>query len=206
MKKLVEMFGIVPGLASQLEQAGVRTVADLAVAELPQLSEKSGVPVETLEQWQARSRAELSRGRRWRRGFATILVAVAGLFVVLGGWLYADSRPKVSALPPSIPSSKHTITLQFDYDLTAIPACGPGVKTTCVEQFNVYDISGGMRASVKLASIPAPAGAKGPLHGIRITTRPLEFAQGKHLLAITAETSDGLESNPSGCSTWVTIP
>jgi hypothetical protein len=102
------------------------------------------------------------------------------------------------------PSPKHTISITFDYDFTAMPACSPTVKKKCVTQFNVYDISGPKR--YKLFSIPAPAEASGPVKGISGSSDPLLFEPGKHLLGVTAQTDNGDESSPYACSTWTRIP
>ena len=90
MKKLVELYGIDPGLALQLEQAGVNSVADLAgTGDLSRLSEKSGVPVDTLKQLQDRSLSEVSRARLQRRRVAILLAIVAGLLGALTLWSYS---------------------------------------------------------------------------------------------------------------------
>ena len=38
-------------------------------------------------------------------------------------------------------SSKHTVSVEFSYDFTLIPACSSTVAKKCIAQFNVYDIS-----------------------------------------------------------------
>lgn len=89
MKKLVELFGIAPGLASQLEQAGVHSVENLAATnDLTRISEKSGVHVDLLKQWQERALLEMSRARLRRRRAAVLLIIVAGLFGGLTAWFY----------------------------------------------------------------------------------------------------------------------
>src|SRR5271156_3726157 len=35
--------------------------------------------------------------------------------------------------------SRHTVTIQFDYDFTKMPACSRKVKSKCIQQFNVYE-------------------------------------------------------------------
>jgi hypothetical protein len=56
-------------------------------------------------------------------------------------------------------SVKHSITVKFDYDFRATPACVSAVRKNCVEQFNLYDISAGLAKRTKLASMPVPSGA-----------------------------------------------
>jgi hypothetical protein len=101
-------------------------------------------------------------------------------------------------------SSKHSVSVTFDYDFTANHACSATVKTNCVTQFNVYDISS--KPPTKLFSIPAPAGATGPLKGITGESAQLVFEPGKHLLAARAELANGKESKKHACEVWVEIP
>jgi hypothetical protein len=103
-------------------------------------------------------------------------------------------------------SHKHSITLKFDYDFRIMPACVSGVEKNCVAQFNVYDITAGVAKRTKLASIPVPSGARGFVKGILVTTPSLLFEVGKHLLAVTAQTPDGTESDATKCTTWVEFP
>jgi len=107
---------------------------------------------------------------------------------------------------------KHCITIRFDYDFGATPACSSeATKVTdakrniCVEDFVVYDISVGAGRRTKLAVIPVPAGAHGPVKGISGKTPPLYFAPGEHIIAVVARTPDGKESDPYRCSTSVKI-
>jgi hypothetical protein len=102
--------------------------------------------------------------------------------------------------------AKHTISCTFDYDFRITPACSPKVTEGCVQQFNLYDISAGIPKRVKLASIPVPAGASGFVKGISATTDPLLFESGRHLLAVTAQMPNGLESDFTKCTTIVKIP
>lgn len=102
-------------------------------------------------------------------------------------------------------SSKHSVTLTFDYDFRTMPVCSSGVTKNCVAQFNVYDISAGVAKRTKLFSSPPPQTAKGVVKAITLTTPTLLFESGKHLLAVTAQTPAGTESDPKQCVTWVTI-
>jgi hypothetical protein len=101
-------------------------------------------------------------------------------------------------------SSKHSVSVTFDYDFTANHACSTKVTTNCVTQFNVYDISS--KPPTKLFSIPAPAGATGPVKGITGESAQLVFEPGKHLLAARAELANGRESKKHACEVWVEIP
>lgn len=102
--------------------------------------------------------------------------------------------------------STHKITVRFDYDFRGTPACSAKITEDCVQQFVVYDISGGVAKRIKLLVIPAPAGATGFVKGVDATTPPLLFEPGKHLLAVSAQMPNGRESNPTDCSTWVQVP
>jgi hypothetical protein len=102
--------------------------------------------------------------------------------------------------------STHKISFSFDYDFRITPACSRAIKQACVQQFNFYDISQGIAKRVKLGSMPVPAGAGGFVQGISATTAPLLFNSGRHLLAVSAQTPDGSESDLSKCTTIVKIP
>ncbi len=101
--------------------------------------------------------------------------------------------------------SRHTIKFTFDYDFRITPACSAEIKKGCVQQFNFYDISSGFATRVKLGSFPVPAGAKGLVKGISITTERRLFSPGKHMVAVSAQLADGMESDVSKCSTIVKI-
>jgi hypothetical protein len=100
----------------------------------------------------------------------------------------------------------HKITFTFDYDFRVTPACSRKVTRGCVRQFNFYDISQGIPKRIKLGFTPAPVGASGIVKGISATTESLLFASGKHKVAVSAQMSDGSESDLSKCATIVTIP
>jgi hypothetical protein len=101
--------------------------------------------------------------------------------------------------------SRHTIKFTFDYDFGITPACSVQIKKGCVQQFNFYDISAGMAKRVKLGSLPVPAGAKGLVKGISFTTDRRLFNPGKHMVAVSAQLADGMESDVRKCSTIVKI-
>jgi len=125
---------------------------------------------------------------------ATILIVCVAIIATAS---LAQEQP-----PP--PPVKHTISVKFDYDFTSNHACSSDLKKKCVARFNVYDISG--TKPYKLFTIPAPAGANGPVKEISGDSQPLLFEPGKHLLAVTAQFESGEESSPYACSVWVQIP
>jgi hypothetical protein len=101
--------------------------------------------------------------------------------------------------------SRHTITVKFVYDFAATPPCSATITAKCVQQFALYDISGGVAKRIKLTSIAVPSHIHGRVARISGTTPPLSFEPGKHLLAIVAQTPEGTESNPDDCTVWVEI-
>ena len=101
--------------------------------------------------------------------------------------------------------SRHTIKFTFDYDFGITPACSVEVKKGCVQQFNFYDISAGIAKRVKLGSFPVPAGATGLVKGISFIIERRLFSPGKHMLAVSAQLADGMESDVRKCSTIVKI-
>jgi hypothetical protein len=122
-----------------------------------------------------------------------------------GAFLWTAALALALATGGQTGSSKHSITLTFDYDFRTMPVCSSGVIKNCVAQFNVYDISAGVTKRTKLFSSPPPPGATGVVKGIRLTTPTLLFESGKHMLAVTAQTPAGTESDPKQCITWVEI-
>ena len=116
----------------------------------------------------------------------------------------ATQAPPV-ATPPATPSAKHSITVKFDYDFSRSPVCSAKITTKCVQQFNVYDVSGGSQHRVKLFSVPVPAGASGQMKGITATSPQLVFEPGTHFFAVTAQPTTGDESNPVACETTAQI-
>lgn len=100
----------------------------------------------------------------------------------------------------------HTITVNFNYDFSKTPSCSATVTKSCVQQFNVYDISSGAKSRAKLFSIPAPSGQTGPVKGITGKSPLLAFEPGKHKLGVTAQMSNGKESFVEASTTWVEIP
>ena len=101
---------------------------------------------------------------------------------------------------------KHTITVNFNYDFSKTPSCSETTKKMCVVQFNVYDISAGLKSRRNLFSVPAPPGETKLVKGITGKSPRLSLDPGKHELAVTAQMSNGTESNVDATTTWVDIP
>jgi hypothetical protein len=127
-----------------------------------------------------------------RNSERTILLMVA----VLTSLLYSAA---------SAAQSLHKMTFAFDYDFSVTPACSANVQQACVQQFNVYDISGGIPKRLRLGSFPVPANASGLVKRISIVTKPRLFSPGRHKVAVSAQTSDGRESDLAECATIVEI-
>lgn len=102
-------------------------------------------------------------------------------------------------------TGQHTVAVTLNYDFTTDAACSPTVTKSCLQQFNIYDMTTG--TAVKLFSVTAPAGANGPVNGITGTSGPLSLASGVHVFGATAQMADGTESNPNGSTaTATTLP
>jgi hypothetical protein len=101
---------------------------------------------------------------------------------------------------------KHTISVTFDYNFRLTPACSAKVTKRCVQRFVVYDMSEGMAKRTQLFVVAVPAEANGLVKGISGRSPELDFEPGKHLLAVTAQRPDGVESATPVSTTWITIP
>ena len=121
---------------------------------------------------------------------------------------HAHPRNPLPAPAPAPAPENHTVSVFFDFDFTPIPPCPQPKGRSCVEQFVVYDISGGTLPAqrFKLFTIPAPPDATGKVRGIKGTSPPLGFQSGMHLIGVTAQTLDKKESDPAACEFWVTVP
>ena len=97
----------------------------------------------------------------------------------------------------------HSITVQFDYDFTKTPACSAQATTSCVQKFDVYDISG--EKPYLLFSVPVPAKAQGPMKGITATSPRMLFAIGKHRIGVSAQMPNGEKSPPRDCKVIIEI-
>ena len=144
------------------------------------------------------------------------IVAIFGLVVVSALALTLAKPAHIWPIqqPPSQPqtqvraraSAKHTVTVTFNYDFSKTPACSATVKSSCVTEFNVYDVSAGDQARTKMFSVPAPAGETKSVKGITGKSPLLAFEPGKHKLAVTAEMANGKESSVEDSTTWVVVP
>ena len=104
------------------------------------------------------------------------------------------------------PSSKHTITVTFNYDFSKTPSCSPTVTKSCVQQFNVYDLSAGFESRTKIFSIPVEPGQTKPVNGIKGKSPLTSFEPGRHKIGVTAQMAGGPESPVEASTTWVAIP
>lgn len=118
-----------------------------------------------------------------------------------GGVLASQSEKS----QPAKSQSRHTITFTFDYDFRITPACSAEVKKDCVQKFNFYDISLGIPKKMPLGSLPVPAGATGLMKGISFTTERRLFSSGKHMVAVSAQSENGIESDLQKCTTTVKV-
>ena len=136
------------------------------------------------------------------------LVGIAALLAFSGPARPTYAQPQENTSPAPAPApAKHTVTVHFDYHFDGTPACPQPENKPCVQQFIVYDISGGTLPDQRfqLFTVPVPPNAKGEVKGIG-TSPPLAFESGRHLIAVAAQMPDKKESNPSVCQFWVTVP
>jgi hypothetical protein len=103
-------------------------------------------------------------------------------------------------------ASKHKVTVTFNYDFRATPACSAKVQKNCVQQFNVYDLSAGYKHRTKLFSIPVGTVGEAGVKEISGTSPLILFETGKHLIGMAAQTPENLESDPRVCTTWIEVP
>ena len=110
--------------------------------------------------------------------------------------------------PPARPL--HTITVRFNYDFNRTPPCSAATAgKLCVQQFVVYDVSLGPlpKQRTRLFSFPVPPNAKGTMRDIKQVSPPLDFAPGRHMISVTAQTPDEKsESSLTASTTWIKIP
>jgi hypothetical protein len=134
-------------------------------------------------------------------------IKMMALFAIgLAGALSGTAQNASSPAPQPAASSKHTITVNFDYDFSKTPACSKTVTKACVQEFIVYDISAGLTVRTKLFSIPVPPGETKLVKGITGKSPLLFFESGKHRIAVTAQMADGKESNTDASMAWVELP
>lgn len=94
MKSLDLLFGVSANDAARLEEAAVRSVADLAaVQNLEELGTRAGISPSLLLEWQRAAQAEV-RAAQFRRRIAAILTA---LMLVLASWVTYRLAPSKSS-------------------------------------------------------------------------------------------------------------
>jgi hypothetical protein len=111
--------------------------------------------------------------------------------------------PKETPLPPD--SSCHQVTVTFNYDFARMPSCSSSVKKSCVLRFHVFDISASKTTPVELVSFDPSPGETQPQKGITRQSSCLLFANGKHELAVTAESDVGSQSAVDAAIVWITV-
>jgi hypothetical protein len=138
------------------------------------------------------------------------ITALAAALVVFGFARPSYAQPQQTPAAPQSPAAtpaKHTITVNFDYDFDRTPACPQPANKPCIQQFVVYDVSGGFGPTKRfqLFIIPVPTGAKGKVKGITGTSQPLSFQPGQHLIGVAAQEPDQRESDVRLCRVVVRI-
>jgi len=129
----------------------------------------------------------------------------------------AEGTPTNPASPPAESATQgpvpHAISVTFDYDFDRTPACTGNIKRRCVQQFVVYDISGGPNHPYRIGVVALPDHPFGQRRAIPGKTDPHIFESGRHLIAVTAQELEPqphpLESSTIGCASctaWVNIP
>ncbi len=138
-----------------------------------------------------------------KRATVAVLMLLASALAGCGRSSRLTHAEQRQAAPPPDPANIHTVTVKFDYDFTKRPTCAqkPTAKT-CIKQFDVYDVSGGV---YKLFAIPAPANATGVVKGITAESPSRAFEPGKHFIAVTAEDASGAESDIRAARTSVEV-
>lgn len=125
--------------------------------------------------------------------FSLPVLSGAFLFLVLG------AAPTAS---PQTTHKQHTITVKFVYDFR--PHDGCPAKAPCVKQFNVYNVTE-HRQRALLFIIDVPHSARGKVFYISGQSKPLTFAPGEHMIAVTAQWDTGAESDLLACTTMIDV-
>jgi hypothetical protein len=126
--------------------------------------------------------------------------SLARLAAVATAFALATALPSATQATPG----QHTLTVTFNYDFTTDNACSATVTKSCLQQFNIYDVTTG--TPVKLFSVPAPAGATTAVTGITGTSALLPIKSGVHTFGATAQMADGTESSPNASTATATVP
>ena len=132
---------------------------------------------------------QAAHAARARTAAALVLAAIAA---------FTFAAAVASATP-----GQHTLTVTFNYDFTTDNACSATVTKSCLQQFNIYDVTTG--SPVKLFSVPAPSGASSAVTGITGTSALLPLKSGVHTFGATAQMADGTESSPNASTATATV-
>jgi hypothetical protein len=110
---------------------------------------------------------------------------------------------QTSSQPPQ--SVMRTVTVTFNYDFSQFPPCSATIAKKCIQQFNVYEVSGSK--PVFLFSIPVPPGAKGKLNEITGSAPSKRaFFTGPHRFGVSAKMPGvNAESDPYQCMTFAQV-
>lgn len=170
MKKLVELYGVPPGPAAELEAQGVYTVRDLSnFDDLPKLSESSGISAEKLQQWKELAISEQEKKRRRQRQ--------AGLWILLVVLLaFVSSSLVWSELEWGGKRTSHTVHIDWQ------PSASKDVAG-----YNVYRQSG---------NGPLVKINPGLVTGTSFVDSSVESGQ-TYAYQVSAVNSQGMESAPS---------
>jgi|SRR5579862_35934 len=170
---------------------------------------KKGLPANGSQAWEIRVIGPSRAGTLVMKTPFSWLLGIVALLALSGPARPTYAHAQENSSPAPTPAAaKHTVTVHFDYNFDGTPACPQPKDKPCVQQFIVYDISGGTLPAQRfqLFTVPVPANAKGAVKGITATSPLISFESGRHLIAVTAQMPDKKESDPQVCQFWVTIP
>ena len=100
---------------------------------------------------------------------------------------------------------QRTVTVTFDYDFSKFPPCSAKVTKKCIQQFNVWEVSG--NTPIFLFSIPISPDAKGLVKGITGTApKKRALFTGPHRFGVSAKMpAPGGESDPYQCMVFAQV-
>jgi hypothetical protein len=164
---------------------------------------------------------KVRRGANIFAAAVVLVLAVAMLATASSGMQSGDdSRPPAPTqsskqAPPPKPDAQtssqppqsvmRAVTVTFNYDFSQFPPCSVTVTKKCIQQFNVYEVSGSK--PVFLFSIPVPANAKGKVNEITGSApRKRAFFTGPHRFGVSAKMPGAnAESDPYECMTFAQV-
>ena len=113
-----------------------------------------------------------------------------------------QAAARVPLQPPQ--AVMRTVKVKFDYDFSRFRACSAKVTQKCVQQFNVYEVSG---KPIFLFSIPVPPNARGKMTGIKGSApQKQSFFTGPHRFGVTAKGPGvNYESDPYQAMTFAEV-